>query len=454
MIMNRIDSYAITYPLLNHPLSNERVDEKIKYVCLLERYRIKFCRNSKPAKERLRRFASDFINKGESYQIDVAESAKDILKTWFTPFRLFSFRYVFLFDCIYLFAILNKQLATKICAEFKSSVHHRYHRRINELFNMMFNEDASLIDEYLISQEQFDAWCRMRRYMRTSKKSIAFTATMSAGKSTLINALIGQELSYARKTACTATVMQFHSEPVYHPSYNIIADDETVVNISAEDVRSYTKEREKPCAVVGYFESAFNNNRVVFYDTPGVNSSQNPAHRAITRDELTKRPHDIIVYVIPVECYGSDDDYSHLKFICENADYNKIIFVVNMMDACDFEDDSISQIMSDVTAHLKDIGYAEPLVCPISAKAGLLFKRALAGNELSKNDIKALLALYAKFEDPEYDLSGCYNVQAYPAFHYLGYKLNEVPYDKLYQAYLHTGLPQLENILLKKIKEG
>lgn len=451
--MNRIDSYAITYPLLNHPLSNERMDEKIKYICLLEHYRIKFCRSNKPAKERLRRFANDFIGKDESYQIDVAESAKDILRTRFTPFRLFSFRYVFLFDCIYLFAISNKQLATKICAELKLSVHRRYHRRINELFNMMFNEDASLIDEYLISKEQFDAWCRMRRYMRTSKKSIAFTATMSAGKSTLINALIGQELSYARKTACTATVMQFHSEPVYHPCFNVIAKDETITNITAEAVKSYTKQRESPCAVVGYFESALNNNRVVFYDTPGVNSSQNPEHKTVTRDELTKRPHDIIVYVIPVECYGSDDDYSHLKFICENVDYKKIVFVVNMMDTCDFEDDSITQIMSDVTAHLKDIGFQEPVVCPISAKAGLLFKRALAGNELSRNDIKELLALYAKYEDSEYDLSGCYIAPVYPSFHYLGYKLSEVPYDKLYQAYLHTGLPQLENILLEKIKE-
>lgn len=300
--MNRIDSYAITYPLLNHPLSNERMDEKIKYICLLEHYRIKFCRSNKPAKERLRRFANDFIGKDESYQIDVAESAKDILRTRFTPFRLFSFRYVFLFDCIYLFAISNKQLATKICEELKSSVHRRYHRRINELFSMLFNEDASLIDEYLISKEQFDAWCKMRRYMRTSKKSIAFTATMSAGKSTLINALIGQELSYARKTACTATVMQFHSEPVYHPCFNVIAKDETITNITAEAVKSYTKQRESPCAVVGYFESALNNNRVVFYDTPGVNSSQNPEHKTVTRDELTKRPHDIIVYVIPVEC--------------------------------------------------------------------------------------------------------------------------------------------------------
>ncbi len=453
MIMNPIDSYAITYPLLNHPLSNERMDKKIKYICLLEHYRIKFCRSNKPAKDRLSRFANDFIGKDESYQIDVDESAKDILKTWFTPFRLFSFRYVFLFDCIYLFAISNKQLAAKICEELKLSVHRRYHRRINELFNMMFNEEASLIDEYLISKEQFDAWCRMRRYMRTSKKSIAFTATMSAGKSTLINALIGQELSYARKTACTATVMQFHSEPVYHPSYNVIAKDETITNITAEAVRSYTKQRESPCAVVGYFESALNNNRVVFYDTPGVNSSQNPEHKTVTRDELTKHPHDIIVYVIPVECYGSDDDYSHLKFICENADYKKIVFVINMMDTCDFEDDSITQIMSDVTAHLKDIGYAEPVVCPISAKAGLLFKRALAGNELSRNDIKELLALYAKYEDPEYDLSGCYVTPVYPSFHYLGYKLSEIPYDKLYQAYLHTGLPQLENILLKNMKE-
>lgn len=451
--MNSIDQYAISYPLLNHPLGKELIETKIKYVCLLEHYRDKFCHDDKPTADRLCRFSSDFLNDRETPLIDVETSAKAILKTRFTPFRLFSFRYVFLFDCIYLLAPSDKTLAQKICDELKSSVHQRYHKRIDELFDMMFSENAKLHEKYLISSEQFNAWCKTRHYLHTEKKSIVFTATMSAGKSTLINALIGQELSYTKKAACTATIMQFHSTPIYHPHYNVLSQEEIVVNISAEAVRDYTKDREFPCAIVGYFETAFNEYQVAIYDTPGVNSSQNPIHKTLTRTELTEHPHDVIIYVIPVESYGSEDDYYHLKFINQRVPYKKIIFAVNMMDTCDFEDDSVTEIIDNVTAHLKDIGYDDPLVFPISAKAGLLFKQALAGNDLNENDRKALLAFYSKYEEPEYDLSASYQNSADPSFHSIGYKLSEVSYNDLYHAYLHTGLPQFEAVLLEAIKE-
>ena len=189
---------------------------------------------------------------------------------------------------------------------------------------------------------------------------------MSAGKSTLINALIGQELSFTKKAACTATVMDFYSSPVYHPKYNVFDEQGEKLNLSAPQVRKTSEERKTPLSVAGYFNSEVGKYKIRLIDTPGVNSFLNPAHKQITRDELRNNEHDVIVYVIPVENYGSEGDFAHLSFIhkCKIWENN---FAVNMMDSCDFEDDDIEEIISNVSEPFDRYriyrSYRMPYVC-------------------------------------------------------------------------------------------
>ena len=110
-------------------------------------------------------------------------------------------------------------------------------------------------------------------------------------------------------------------------------------------------------------------------DTPGVNSSLNPQHKELVRKEFSDNNPEILVYVIPVETYGSEDDYNHLKYVLKKVSYGRIIFVVNMMDTYDPEDDSVEDILQNIRAHLSEIGFENPMVCPVSAKAGLLIKK-------------------------------------------------------------------------------
>ena len=278
---------------------------------------------------------------------------------------------------------------------------------------------------------------------------------MSAGKSTLVNALIGQELSFAKKAACTATTMEFFSTPVYHPWYHVLSAQEFKPNLPPKEVRAFTRGRSEPCAVLGFFQSAVGQQRVKLIDTPGVDSSQNPTHKTITRNALKSGQNDVLIYVIPVENYGSDDDYAHLKFVREKVPYKKILFVINMMDTCDFEDDSVDEIFGNVVEHLKNIGFENPVVCPISAKAGFLFKFALAGGELSKNDEKELTdELYPKFQKPEYDMAKFYDTSDVESIVSNGYHLSTIEQSKLRIAYSHTGLPGLEAKLLQIVTEG
>lgn len=446
--------YALSYPILSHSLMSEKDAIKTKYICLLKQYFDAICSDDLPTKVRLDRFILDFLAP-TSPSPKVNDSVeKDILKTRFTPFRLFSYRYVFLFDCIFLLAPENHSKAIQIVDRMKSTVHSRYHKKMDFLVDAMFHNSSDLLSFPLITPEMIQSWDKLQRYIRSTEKKVIITATMSSGKSTLINALIGRELSFSKKAACTATVMDFIPSPVYHHLYHALDSNHPRYNLSQADIKRITDGLNTPLCVVGYFESILNKCKVRIIDTPGVNSSLNPLHKQITRNALSLQYYDVIVYVIPVESYGSANDYDHLQFIKQKASYGKIIFVVNMMDTCDLEDDSISDILADVSEHLIDLGFNHPIVCPISAKAGLLFKQALTGVELSKNDSKALIAYYSKYATPEYDLRECYAALPEPELHKSDYKCSHIITEQLlYQAFISTGLPQFEQCITDALKE-
>lgn len=448
--------YALSYPMLSHPLMNEKQTIKIKYICLLNQYYASICSDDVPAKVRMDRFTLDFLSSTQTEgPIDYISVSKEILKTRFTPFRFFSFRYIFLFDCIFLLAPENLSRAIQIADKMKSTVHPRYHKRIDFLIDTMFHKSFDLNSFPLITPEMIQSWDKLQNYIKSTEKKVIITATMSSGKSTLINALIGRELSLSKKAACTATVMDFITSPLYHPLYHALDSNHPQYNISQADIKKATVGLNTPLCVVGYFQSILSKQKVRMIDTPGVNSSLNPLHKQITRNALSLQYYDIILYVIPVESYGSANDYAHLQFIKQKVSYGKIIFVINMMDTCDPEDDSVSDILADVSEHLTDLGFDCPIVCPVSAKAGLLFKQALTGIDLSKNDTSALIAYCSKYTNPEYDLRGYYVAFPEQYLNKSDYKYAHIISEqRLYQAFISTGLPQFEQCIIDTLKEA
>ena len=124
-----------------------------------------------------------------------------------------------------------------------------------------------------------------------------------------------------------------------------------------------------------------------------------------------------------------------------------------MMDSCDFEDDSVSEIVTNIKEHLTDIGFQEPVVCPISAKAGMLIKQALYGSVLSTNDKKACATYVEMFQDKELELS-----VLYPAVEKISSKNDttwlSANFDNIWSAYINTGLPGFETLILNLTKEG
>lgn len=446
--MLNLNTYEVAYPAIMHPVINEKEQFKKKYILLLEHYISVFMDESETEKSiyRLNILSQILLNKSvkDLHATSGNNNGVSFSKGNRIKFRLMPYQYIFLFDALFILGIEDEKLGNCLCEEILRITNTRFHKSLKEMARKMYSNDSLFSEKCAIPLELLDAWKDARNYLTSNKRCITFTATMSAGKSTLINALIGQTLSFSKKAACTSTVLRFLTSPCKTQKFCVADNDDKVSFLSAQEVRAFTNSLTKPCEIMGHFDSILSTQRVEVIDTPGVNSSLNPEHKKITREEL-KRGTDILIYVIPVEYYGSEDDYNHLLYIKKNISYNNILFVINMMDSCNLEDDSIDEIVCNVKNHLIEVGFENPCVCPISAKAGGLLKKAVMGIWLSDNDKTECNVFKAKFINEELQLE-----KYYPNFNI---KRDNKVDELLWRAFVSTGLPGFESLLYQCIRE-
>ena len=104
--------------------------------------------------------------------------------------------------------------------------------------------------------------------------------------------------------------------------------------------------------------------------------------------------YELLLYVLNGENIGTDDDRRHLGFVAEN--YNgRTVFVVNKLDRFRKED-SIQQTIEAVSRDLENIGFENPIICPVSAYAAYLAKMHMFKENLDEDEQDELERLYRK----------------------------------------------------------
>ena len=120
--MVSLSTYEIVYPDLVHPLINEKQQLKEKYIQLLRYYLDLFLEGIDKSKSayRLDALSRILLNK-PTVELPVfdakayGESFSSVNRTRFTPFRLFSYRYLFLFDALFVLGIEDSNLGNRLC---------------------------------------------------------------------------------------------------------------------------------------------------------------------------------------------------------------------------------------------------------------------------------------------------------------------------------------------------
>lgn len=149
---------------------------------------------------------------------------------------------------------------------------------------------------------------------------VVVVATMSAGKSTVINALIGKELLHSANEATTATITRIHDKDdlpffsgnAYGYKSELIAEAH---NIDAQTLREWNADPKiKMIDLMGDIEALYNDEaELVIYDTPGPNNSQDDNHEALTMEVINDGGYGLILYVLNATQLGVNDDRSLLE---------------------------------------------------------------------------------------------------------------------------------------------
>lgn len=210
-------------------------------------------------------------------------------------------------------------------------------------------------------------------------------ATMSAGKSTLINALIGKKLMPAKSEACTATITKirdmdlesFRAKAYAHKkllsSHNELSLEEMEKLNSDDRVSEILVEGKIPFVKAGDVA-------LVLVDTPGPNNSRDPEHSKATHRMIADSSKAVILYILNATQLAVNDDNDLLNRVSESMKVggkqskDRFIFVINKLDDFKQGEDSVERAIEKVRKYLEDKDIKNPNIFPAAALPALHIK--------------------------------------------------------------------------------
>ena len=204
--------------------------------------------------------------------------------------------------------------------------------------------------------------------------SVAVVATMSAGKSTLLNAMIGHRLLPARNEACTASVCRIEDRdelPAFRGRTKVAGKwSRWKTPITSEILQKWNDCSHEEVSIEGNIKTIANTHngyRVVFIDTPGPNNASCEDHAKITERVINEADFSSIVFVVNASVAGVEDEWRLLsrlqQFYSSAQKKSRIIFAINKVDLLDAEHgESVVDVLKACEAHLRGL-HGDAVVC-------------------------------------------------------------------------------------------
>lgn len=256
---------------------------------------------------------------------------------------------------------------------------------------------------------------RAFRLAKSSDFEVNVVATMSAGKSTLINSLLGQKLMPARQEACTATITEIKDND--EESFNAQVFDKDGNQIEQQFNLTYAMmERLNANPDVARihiegdipFVKAKDDVALVLVDTPGPNNARDPEHRAATFRMLSESSKTLVLYIMNATQLAVDDDNNLLSHVAESMKVggkqsrDRFIFVLNKLDDFKKGEDSVESAIKKVREYLADNGIENPNIYPASALTALNIRTILAqSNDEDEDEVYDAKGKVRKFNRNE-----------------------------------------------------
>ena len=237
------------------------------------------------------------------------------------------------------------------------------------------------------------------QHAKSSDFEVCVVATMSAGKSTLINSMLGAKLMPSKQEACTAIITRIKDTEgtgtwqaeVYSKDGRLIETHENLTYATMERLNADENVSVIKTAGDIPFVSA-EDISLVLIDTPGPNNSRDPEHKKVQSEFLNKSSKSLVLYIME-GTFGSDDDNALLQRVADSMKVggkqskDRFIFVVNKMDDRRKEDGDTSQTLERVRAYLKKHGITNPNLFPAAALPALNIRLIQNGVEVDEDTL-------------------------------------------------------------------
>lgn len=319
------------------------------------------------------------------------DPVKDALSLNRVGFHFFRCKHEFFFDCFYLIETYDKALLPKL-QNYLNLVGKNYFTKEALSNTILFFNGARIplkASRSQISHRDDNVSFKNRRCFR-----VLVVANVSAGKSTLINALLGYDFNKVKTTACTSRLCEIYNKPdkdgfAYYKA--------SILQYEA-NVDLHSSDEATQCSF--HFESTLGNSSICLIDTPGVNNSTDQRHWKITTDAILTGNYDMILFISNGQYNGTVDERKIIDFIHKHCN-KPVLFALNQLDRFKTPDDCISTMINDYTAEIRSVGFRQPKVIPVSALYALLTRR---DEKLEEDELEELSLLKKRFSKDYYNL--------------------------------------------------
>lgn len=440
--MNRQDVFGGAQVVIQHPILVEETEVRCQYYAYLK----KLIKSSKRERRKYSRAQLAFYQNVLCGEDDYAEQYEN----WRAIRR---YCYLLPFDVAEVLGY-NKKLGTFTAISLVNQISCDFNLPdettdlLHSEFSAAFGDELAWDD--VLHERKFN---RYKTYLQLVRNNLSFiqerpyniliTATMSAGKSTLINALVGKNISLMQNMAATSKIHTIISKP-FDDRVTTEYDSEISLDATQDELLMDNEaNRTSRITVSTFFNGLLGGQRIILYDSPGVNSSQNPEHTEITNKMIRSKKYKLLVYVLNATQLGTTDEEQHLNLIAKAVGKRNILFVMNKIDHLISEDESLSDVIMRQIDFLKQKGFKAPIICPVSARAAYLAKKGKKEqlSRLERRELESYSDKFAQSGLPEYyeNEMGC------PPISGTG--------DETDDLYRDCGFAYFENIIIQYKKE-
>lgn len=331
-------------------------------------------------------------------------------------FGLKNYTYLLLLETSYFICLLNGYTDGRIRnAKLKNiwnlfALSEEDEKKIREFLGFLINPDkkgnTGDITEPFFSYMQ-QSYARIQRYTHEQKYHVAVCATMSSGKSTFINALLGNDYIPSANEACTAKITSIADNDKLQTVLGCYQKEKALQNftthVNADILQQWNQDNAiEHVYLEGDLQQINSDTGVlVIHDTPGTNFSRNETHQKKTMTFLKNHDLQMIVYVLNAEQVSTTDNHLLLQAIKHQVidkGQTQMLFLLNKVDSFDDEQgDDLRECLSGVEKELTDMGFKDPVIIPIMSKAARLFKMALQGksSQFSRRELSDFQMFYS-----------------------------------------------------------